>query len=591
MTEQYYDDVDSADDSTDSGGELYKPQVDTTRRCCFAAANKRKTLDAVIAEMEDEPVTETKLNLIDLLCIGVGSTVGSGVFVLTGQVLPIAGPSASLSWIFAGLACLLSGFAYMELSARLPTRGSCYTFSYHGLGELWAVIGAFCITLEYGISGAGVARNWSQKMGSFLGDDYRRTVFFYFGKGTWEPNATPAELADPYARTDDNYIDLSAAFLTAGCTLLLMGGLSLSKPLVNFMTLLKVLLVVFMVICGFAGASENIVESGEVFAPGGITGIINATTLLFFGFIGFDEVCCLSSKAKNASRTMPLALIGTLGIAALVSFTAQLAISLISEPGKASDFGLAFDKKGWTAISWIVRIGELILLPLVVLLSILPQPEVSAAMSVDRLIPSIFRKQSSDGTFMWGLALTGLVALTALALACPFSILWNVISLGVLLSFNLSNASLINIRYGNGGAVCQPWVAKLVPAIFVFSMAAGYMNWKGIFSVLLDGGNPTILSWILGPLFTLLTVSSTIHLACRYSQPREENQGDIFQAPLVPFIPVLAIYLNSTLMAGIEWRDHLVLLVLLLAWLLLYLLYPCLARARSMEVCPPEAGE
>ncbi|CAL1154167.1 unnamed protein product, partial [Cladocopium goreaui] len=200
-------------------------------------------MDAVIAEMEHEPPSETKLSLIDLLCIGVGSTVGSGVFVLTGDVLPVAGPSASLSWIFAGAACLLSGFAYMELSARLPTRGSCYTFSYHGLGELWAVIGAFCITLEYGVSGAGVARNWSRKMGNFLGEDYKHVVFFYFGKGTWAANATAAELDDPYARTDHNYMDLSAAFLTAGCTLLLMGGLSLSKAVVNLMTLMKVLLV------------------------------------------------------------------------------------------------------------------------------------------------------------------------------------------------------------------------------------------------------------------------------------------------------------------------------------------------------------
>jgi len=581
------DSADSAEseESSDSGGELCKtPKVDTTRRCCFAAANRRKTMDAVIAEMEHEPPSETKLSLIDLRCIGVGSTVGSGVFVLTGDVLPVAGPSASLSWIFAGAACLLSGFAYMELSARLPTRGSCYTFSYHGLGELWAVIGAFCITLEYGVSGAGVARNWSRKMGNFLGEDYKHMVFFHFGKGTWAANATAAELDDPYARTDHNYMDLSAAFLTASCTLLLMGGLSLSKAVVNFMTVMKVLLVIFMVICGFLGASQNIFESGEVFAPGGISGVVNATTLLFFGFIGFDEVCCLSSKAKNASRTMPLALIGTLGIAAVVSFTAQLAISLISEPGKSSDFGTAFADQGWTVVSWIVRLGELILLPLVVLLSILPQPEASATMATDRLIPSIFRKQSSDGTFVWGLALTGLIALVALALACPFSILWNVISLGVLLSFNLSNASLINIRYGNGGVVSQPRVAKLVFVIFVSAMVAGYINWKGILSLALHGKMPHLASFILGAAFTLLTVYLTIHLACRYSQIHEENQEEIFHAPCVPFIPVLAIYINSTLMADIEWKDHFVLFMMLGGWLLLYLLYPCLARKKSLEV-------
>lgn len=94
---------------------------------------------------------ETKLVFLDLLAIGIGGTIGSGVFVLTGDVQPIAGPSAVLSWLFAGLTCLLSAFSYMELSARIPTRGSCYIFCYTTLGELAAVIGGVCLTLEYGI--------------------------------------------------------------------------------------------------------------------------------------------------------------------------------------------------------------------------------------------------------------------------------------------------------------------------------------------------------------------------------------------------------------------------------------------------------
>eukprot|EP00438_Fugacium_kawagutii_P035793 Skav235259 [mRNA] locus=scaffold874:90336:100692:+ [translate_table: standard] len=182
-------------------------------------------------------------------------------------------------------------------------------------------------------------------------------------------------------QTDHNYLDLSAAFLTAGCTLLLMGGLSLSKAVVNFMTLAKVLLVIFMVICGFAGAS----------------------------------------------------------------------------------------------------------------------------------------------------------------------------------------------------------VAKLVFLIFVSAMSAGYINWKGILALALKGETPEVHYCIFGAVVTLMMVSLTIHLACRYRQVQEEDQEEIFHAPCVPFIPVLAIYINATLMADIEWKDHLVLLIMLAAWLLLYLLYPCLARAKSLQ--------
>jgi len=80
--------------------------------------------------------------------------------VLTGSVLPVAGPSAALSWLFAGFICLLSGLSYMEMSANVPASGSTYTYAYHTLGELPAVIASVCLTIEYGISGAGVARSW-----------------------------------------------------------------------------------------------------------------------------------------------------------------------------------------------------------------------------------------------------------------------------------------------------------------------------------------------------------------------------------------------------------------------------------------------
>jgi APA family basic amino acid/polyamine antiporter len=109
-----------------------------------------------------------QLSFIDLLAIGIGGTIGSGVFVLTGDVQPVAGPSAVLSWLLAGGTCLLSGLSYMELSARIPARGSCYIFAYTTLGELAGVVGGVCLTMEYGLSGAGVARSWSDKLAALV---------------------------------------------------------------------------------------------------------------------------------------------------------------------------------------------------------------------------------------------------------------------------------------------------------------------------------------------------------------------------------------------------------------------------------------
>eukprot|EP00439_Symbiodinium_sp_Y106_P072605 s865_g13.t1 len=571
----------SDEEYTSDGSESESGIVNIHRKQVLYTFSSRKTSATIQAEIDEEPETETRLGLFDLLCIGIGSTVGSGVFVLSGSVLPVAGPSACISWILAGLACALSGLAYMELSARLPTRGSCYTFSFHGLGEVFAVIGAFCITMEYGISGAGVARNWSQKMAHVIGPGYRKAFYIFWGEGTWPEGTTDRSNLH---RTDDHYIDIAAGLMTAGCTLLLMGGLSLSKPVINVMTILKILLVAYMVTMGFVSPEIDIVESSDAFMPGGLSGIIKATTLLFFGFIGFDEVCCLASQARNPARTMPLALIGTLAGAAVISVTAQLALCLNAAPGVATDFPQVFEKKDFAVAAWISRIGELILLPLVVLLSILPQPEVSAPMARDRLLPSIFARQSQrTGNFTWGLALTGLIALTGLATFCPFSVLWDVISLGVLLSFNLSNAALINIRYGNGGSLQQPRLEKLVLLLLVLGMSAGYVLWKGVLGPALEG-DAVDATWIVtGTMLAVAAVALVFHLRLQYEMEplAEEKQGEVFLAPGMPFIPGLAIFVNGVLMSGISWSNHLVFLVLLGAWLALYAIYPCFARARA----------
>jgi amino acid transporter len=105
------------------------------------------------------------LTLFDLLCVGIGGTVGTGIFTLCGAIATgNAGPALIISWLIAGFACLINGFAYMELSTLIPCAGSTYAYAYVALGELPAVIAGWCLSLEYGISGAAVARSWSKKV-------------------------------------------------------------------------------------------------------------------------------------------------------------------------------------------------------------------------------------------------------------------------------------------------------------------------------------------------------------------------------------------------------------------------------------------
>ena len=137
------------------------------RRSLSSRLLARKPLGVILAEEEEGGGEgghglEKELGLTDLLAIGIGGTVGSGVFVLTGQIArEYSGPAVLVSWAIAGVGCVLSGLSYAEMSARIPSAGSCYAYSYFALGELPAYVASWLLTLEYAVSGCAVARSWA----------------------------------------------------------------------------------------------------------------------------------------------------------------------------------------------------------------------------------------------------------------------------------------------------------------------------------------------------------------------------------------------------------------------------------------------
>ncbi|CAM9796350.1 unnamed protein product, partial [Choristocarpus tenellus] len=131
---------------------------------CF----RRKPLQVVHAE-EDQGELERTLGFWDLVAVGVGGTVGSGVFVLTGLVAhDLAGPAGVFSWILAGLGCVLNGLSFAELAWRVPSAGGPYAYTFVALGELPATVVGWCLTLEYGLSSSAIARSWGDKVGLWL---------------------------------------------------------------------------------------------------------------------------------------------------------------------------------------------------------------------------------------------------------------------------------------------------------------------------------------------------------------------------------------------------------------------------------------
>lgn len=270
----------------------------------YVAAFRQKSLDEPFSfkagKGEEEKGLRRTLSLFDLLCIGVGSTVGGGVFVLTGIIARLfSGPGVVISWLIAGFACLCSAMSFAELSVRVSSSGSSYAYVYVTLGEAPAFIAAWCLTLECGVGGAAVARAWGVKLHNYLLD-----IGAYVCDGS-----------GPFSCSSSGEDEMGMNFYAGGLQLLtviifLCGGI-IGQKTINIFTILKMLLIVFMIIAGLSRFNPSHVQ---VIVPYGTQGLLRGATSCFFGFVGYDEVCCMASEAKNPNRDLPLAVLGTISI-------------------------------------------------------------------------------------------------------------------------------------------------------------------------------------------------------------------------------------------------------------------------------------
>ncbi len=304
--------------------------------------------------------------LFGLSCIGMASTIGSGVFVLSGRISnEIAGTAGIISWALAALGCAICGASYAELSCRIPASGGPYAFVYNLMGEVFAVLVCWLISLEFGIAGAAVSRAWSDKL-------YDNMTNFY---------ATDVDFP-PYTS------NALATALMIVCVFLTATGIELSKEVVSFFVVLKIVLLLFMIIAAFTlWHSDNLAP----FAPYGAQGVLQGTTIAFFSYAGFDEPCVFAAEAINARCDVPLSLMITIGVAASLYILSSLALSAAAHYtaiSPTSAFSDVFHDNGLDWAGHITSLGELVVIPSVALASFMAQPKVLYILARDGLLPS-----------------------------------------------------------------------------------------------------------------------------------------------------------------------------------------------------------
>lgn len=218
------------------------------------------------------------LSLFDLICIGIGGTVGSGIFSAAASIVSdTAGPSAVISWLIGGVVCCMNALAYMELTTRVPSSGSTYAYAYHAIGEMPAVVAGWLLTLEYAVSGAGVARSWAQKVEDWVVLE--------------NPDASVHWLNQEYA-------NILSAVIQGLCAVVLLAGLRFGKIFVNGFTILKMFVVIFIIIAGFCAIDP------DNFSPFIPSRAENSAGDMAYGIQGIITGATQASSATLVSATL-----------------------------------------------------------------------------------------------------------------------------------------------------------------------------------------------------------------------------------------------------------------------------------------------
>ncbi|MGP9529488.1 amino acid permease [Glutamicibacter sp. AOP5-A2-18] len=371
------------------------------------------------------------LGVLQLVMISVGATLGTGILVILGSAVPVAGPAIWIAFVLAGITALLSAVSYAEMAGMVPVSGSSYSYSYATLGEGVAWICGWCLVLEYAVSAAAVAVG----AGAYVNQTLQ-----IFGL------SLPDSLAG--GPGEGGVINLSALIVVVLATLLLVRGARESALANTVMVLVKIAILIFFVIVAFTAFDAG---NFAPLLPMGAAGVTGAASMVFFSYIGFDAASTAGEEAKNPQRDLPRAImIAMMLVTAIYVLVAVAAIGARQWDWFAtSEAALVQIVSEITGQKWLVlafALASVIAIISVVLTTLYGQTRILLSMGRDGLVPKFFAKVSpKTHTPVVGTWVTGLVVAIAAALI-PLGQLAEATSIGTLFAFALVGVSVMYLR-------------------------------------------------------------------------------------------------------------------------------------------------
>ena len=385
---------------------------------------RKKTLARVLGESGKRSLRPT-LRTLDLILLGIGSVIGSGILVLTGEAASKSGPSVIFSFLIAGLACGLTALCYAELSSMIPSSGSVYTYSYITLGEVVAHCMGWLLAGSYIIAGAAIANGWSS---------YFKSLLEGFGI------IIPKEFTT--LPSEGGYGNILAMAVVLLIMIVLFKGTNSSKFVNNFMVAIKIIVILLFVFVGmFYVTPTNWTDN---FAPQGISGIMIGATTVFFAYLGFDTISTSAEETINPQKALPRAIIITLFLCTVFYIVVCLVITGMvpfTQLGKGDALAYVLGEVGQGKLAGVVSLGAVIGLLSGPLGTMFAAVRVLYTMSRDGLLP-ILNRSGIPGSTTIGVG----ILMSLLTGFLPLGQLADLANVSYIIAFALVSYSTFAIR-------------------------------------------------------------------------------------------------------------------------------------------------
>ncbi|OMH84917.1 putative amino acid permease YfnA [Zancudomyces culisetae] len=409
---------------------------------------RRKNIDALVQQSATSEMKKI-LGPVDLVFIGIGCIIGTGIFVLTGVAAKQnAGPGIVLSFIIAAVVSALSAFSYSELACMVPISGSAYSYAVATMGELMGWIVGWDLLLEYLVGASTVAVGWSSYMVAFFKDVFDVTL-------DTKTTESPIVYSNGnFSIQKDAYINIPAILSVVVITAVLLLGIRESAMVNNVLVVVKVVIILIFI---FGAARFVDTKNYKPFVPArvegkyGVSGVIKGAQRVFFAYIGFDAVSTAAQEAKNPQRDMPIGILVSLFVCTVLYIAVSVVLTgivpyyAIDEKAPIANALLGFSGTKWMRIC--ISVGAMAGLTSVILILLLSQPRILMTMANDGLLPPVFaRLHPRFKTPFYPTLLCGSLCVV-LSGFLPVDFLGDMTSVGTLLAFFTVNVGVIVLRY------------------------------------------------------------------------------------------------------------------------------------------------